>query len=100
MIAIENVRLFKELDTRNADLTDALSRQTATSEILRVISGSPTDVQPVFDTLIRSAVTLCDGLFGGLDRFDGDLIYPVATYNYTPEALAAMHRRADLPRGL
>jgi two-component system, NtrC family, sensor kinase len=92
VIAIENVRLFKELETRNADLTDALSRQTATSEILRVISGSPTDVQPVFDTLIRSAVTLCDGLFGGLDRFDGDLIYPVATYNYTPEALAAMHR--------
>ncbi len=92
VIAIENVRLFKELETRNTELTHALSRQTATSEILRVISGSPTDVQPVFDTIIRSAVTLCDGLFGGLDRFDGDLIYPVATYNYTPEALAAMHR--------
>jgi len=92
VIAIENVRLFKELETRNADLTDALSRQTATSEILRVISGSPTDVQPVFDTIIKSAVTLCNGVFGSLDRFDGDLIYPVATHNYTPEALDAVQR--------
>jgi signal transduction histidine kinase len=92
VIAIENVRLFKELETRNVDLTDALSRQTATSEILRVISGSPTDVQPVFDTIIKSAVTLCNGVFGSLDRFDGDLIYPVATHNYTPEALEAVQR--------
>jgi signal transduction histidine kinase len=78
--------------TRNTDLTDALSRQTATSEILRVISGSPTDIQPVFDTIVRSAVTLCNGVFGSLDRFDGDLIYPVATHNYTPQALDAVHR--------
>jgi len=92
VIAIENVRLFNELQTRNTDLTDALSRQTATSEILRVISGSPTDVQPVFDAIIKSAVTLCNGVFGSLDRFDGDLIYPVATHNYTPEALDAVDR--------
>jgi len=92
VIAIENVRLFRELQTRNADLTDALSRETATSEILRVISGSPTDVQPVFDTIIKSAVTLCNGVFGSLDRFDGDLIYPVATHNYTPAALDAVQR--------
>jgi signal transduction histidine kinase len=85
VIAIENVRLFNETK-------EALEQQTATSEILRVISRSPTDVQPVFDTIIKSAVTLCDGLFGGLDRFDGNLIYPLATYNYTPEALDAMHR--------
>jgi two-component system, NtrC family, sensor kinase len=91
VIAIENVRLFRELQTRNTDLTDALSRQTATSEILRVISGSPTDIQPVFDTIVRSAVTLCNGVFGSLDRFDGDLIYPVATHNYTPQALDAVH---------
>src|SRR5215471_487497 len=92
VIAIENVRLFKELETRNHDLTDALARQTSTSEILRVISRSPTNVQPVFDSIVESAVTLCDGLFGGLVRFDGELIHPVATHNYTPEALDAMRR--------
>ena len=52
VIAIENVRLFTELQTRNRDLTQALDQQTATSEVLRVIAGSPTDVQPVFATIM------------------------------------------------
>jgi two-component system NtrC family sensor kinase len=68
VIAIENVRLFKELEARNRDLTVALEQQTATAEILRVISSSPTDVQPVFDTIVSSAVRLCDGLFSALSR--------------------------------
>ena len=92
VIAIENVRLFKELEARNRDLTTALDRQMATSEILRVISSSPTDIQPVFDAIVRSAVRLCDGLHGVLDRFDGELIHFAAQYNYTPEALQMTQR--------
>jgi len=86
------VRLFTELGARNRDLTEALEQQTATSEILRVISQSQTDVQPVFDTIVRSAVRLCDGLFSVLYRFDGELLHFVAQHNWTPEALEEAHR--------
>jgi GAF domain-containing protein len=92
VIAIENVRLFTELGARNRDLTEALEQQTATSEILRVISRSQTDVQPVFDTIVRSAVSLCDGLFSALYQFDGELLHQVAQHNYAPEALEELHR--------
>ncbi len=89
VIAIENVRLFTELQTRTRDLTEALEQQTATSEVLRVISGSPTEVQPVFDTIVRSAVRLCDALFGTVLRFDGQRIYLVSHYNLGPDGLQA-----------
>jgi len=99
VIAIENARLLSELQERNealtqahAQVTEALEQQTATSEILRVISRSQTDVQPVFDTIVRSAVRLCAGLFSALYQFDGELIHRVAQHNYTPEALEASDR--------
>ncbi len=99
VIAIENVRLFTELQGKNralteahAQVTEALEQQTATSEILRVISRSQTDVQPVFDTIVGSAVRLCGGLFSTLFQFDGELIHQVAQHNFTPEALEEVHR--------
>jgi GAF domain-containing protein/CheY-like chemotaxis protein/anti-sigma regulatory factor (Ser/Thr protein kinase) len=92
VIAIENSRLLTELTAKNADLTVALEQQTATSEILRVISSSPTDVQPVFDTIVRSAVRLCDGLFSALFLYDGELIDQVAQHNFSPEGLAEVRR--------
>jgi signal transduction histidine kinase/CHASE3 domain sensor protein len=81
VIAIENVRLFDEVQARTRDLTEALEQQTATSAILRVISTSPTDVQPVFETIVRNAVALCGSLFANVFRFDGELLHFVASHN-------------------
>jgi len=87
VIAIENVRLFQELQAKNRKLTEALEQQTATAEILRVISSSPTDVQPVFETIVRNAVALCGSLFANVFRFDGELLHFVASQNVGPSYL-------------
>ena len=85
VIAIENVRLFNETK-------EALGRQTATSEILRVISSSPTDVQPVFDVIVERAVHLCGARFGRVYRYDGDLNHLVAGYGLGTAGQSAVHR--------
>ena len=78
VIAIENVRLFKELEARNADLSVALEQQTATAEILRVIAGAHTDPQPVFDTIAASALALCRATFSVVLRLDGETLHLAA----------------------
>ncbi len=90
VIAIENVRLFTELQEKNRDLTTALDQQTATSEILRVISSSPTDVQPVFDTIAERAMRLCGAAYGTVHMFAGELIHLNALANVDPEGTDAL----------
>ena len=114
VIAIENVRLFNELEVRNRDLTEALEQQTATSEILRVISQSPTDVQPVFDTIATAALKLCGACSAnvytlrrragppGVARANAnsaiwrcaDAVFPAAARVATPRSLRAILTRS------
>jgi GAF domain-containing protein len=99
-IAVENVRLFKELEARNRDLTQALDQQTATSEILRVIGSAHTDAQPVFDTIVQSAGRLCNAATAAVFRVEGGMLYHPANYGGAPEALAAARARYPRPVGM
>ena len=81
VIAIENARLLNELRQRTTDLTEALEQQTASSDVLRVISSSPGDLEPVFDAMLESATRICDATFGAMLLRDGDAYRRVALHN-------------------
>ncbi len=104
VIAIENVRLFQELQVRNRDLTETLEQQTATGEVLRVIASSPTELQPVLDTLIANAVKLSGATKGHVREVDGEFYRVVAHYGESPERISFLRTNplpasADTPIG-
>jgi signal transduction histidine kinase len=92
VIAIENVRLFDEVQARTRDLSESLEQQTATSEVLGVISSSPGELQPVFDAVLASATRICAANFGNLYLRDGEEFHLVAHHN-TPAALVEERKR-------
>ena len=84
VIAIENVRLFEAEQQRTADLTELLEQQTATSEVLRVISSSPGELEPVFQAMLENATRICDAKFGTLFQYDNELFDVVASFGAPP----------------
>ena len=105
VIAIENARLLNELRQRTADLsqrttdlTEALEQQTATSDVLQVISSSPGDLQPVFEAILEKAVRICDAKFGTINRWDGEALHLVASHNLPP-AFAEFRSRTPFRPG-
>ena len=92
VIAIENTRLLNELRQRTDDLSEALEQQTATSEVLGIISSSPGELKPVFDAMLANAVRLCDAKFGVMNLYEGGVFRNVAVHN-VPPAYAEMRRR-------
>ena len=95
VIAIENVRLFEAEQQRTRELTESLEQQTATSEVLQVISSSPGELEPVFQAMLEKAVRICDAKFGNIYRWDGEFLHLLAAHD-TPPALAEFRRRSAL----
>ena len=97
VIAIENVRLFDQVQARTRELTESLDQQTATSEVLQVISSSPGDLEHVFKAMLENAVRLCEAEFGQLVRSEGDAFRAVAMHN-PPNLFGELRRRVPVFR--
>ena len=93
VIAIENTRLFNELRQRTDDLTESLEQQTATSEVLKVISSSPGDLEPVFQAMLANATRICEAKFGTVFRFDGQRFHLAAGTDLPPEFAEFQRKR-------
>src|SRR5439155_4171237 len=89
VIAIENVRLFNEVQERSRELSESLEQQTATSEVLGVISSSPGELEPVVQTMLANATRLCEASYGALWLCEGDAFRCVALHGALPEPFAA-----------
>ena len=94
---VSSADLQKPLDQRTHELDEALEQQTATAEILKVISRSTFDLQTVFDTIVVNAVRLCHAHMGAVHRFDGEQIHIVAHHNFPPEAVEVLQRMYPRP---
>jgi two-component system, NtrC family, sensor kinase len=92
VIAIENVRLFDEVQARTRELSEALEQQTATSEVLKVISSSPGELEPVFNATLENATRICEAKFGILWLYDGEL-FRLGAWHGVPSALADFHQQ-------
>src|SRR5262249_16871085 len=97
VIAVENTRLLNELRQRTDDLTESLEQQTATSELLKVISSSPGELRPVFQAMLENAVRICDAKFGNLWLREGDNFRIGATHG-APPAYAELRLREPVIR--
>ena len=95
VIAIENARLFEEVQARTRELTQSLDQQTATSEVLGVISSSPGVLQPVFETMLSNAVRICEAKFGNLLLYEGDKFRFVAMHGASL-AFAELRQRSPM----
>ena len=98
VIAIENVRLFDEVQARTRELSEALEQQTATSEVLRTISSTPGELKPVFETMLANAVRICGAKFGVMSLREGDAFRVMATHGAPPALVEQRRRREPLVR--